>query len=67
MYLLNAVTFGKACLQCHFGAHFGTSEALSWQLWGYILESKTALDYNSIGVPEIGAFKAPLKLDVINF
>ena len=67
MYLSNAVTFGNACLQCHFGAHFGSFEALSWQLLGYILGSKTAPDRNSIGIPEIVAFKAPLRLDLVGF
>ena len=67
MYLSSAVTFGNACLQCHFGAHFGSFEALSWQLLGYILGSKTAPDRNSIRIPEIAALEALLGLDLLGF
>ena len=54
-------------MQQPFGAHFATFQASFWQLLGYILGSKTAPDRNSIGILEIAALEAPLKLDLVGF
>ena len=67
MYQLNAIIFGNACMQHLFGALFGTFKASFWELLGHILGSKTALDRNSIGFPEIAGLKAPLGLDLVSF